>query len=126
MGLTTDRNDECIKLIRPDGMQECYLILPPEERAKGFVRPVRQDYVHLKCGVVTHMALAIAETYARNPAFYGGTYCVGCRTHFDLTTPHGANIFLFKNELTREQISQDKPIEWHFRWDPDDGSFVGE
>ncbi len=28
------------------------------------------------------MALSIAETYARNPKFYGATFCVGCRSHF--------------------------------------------
>ena len=33
------------------------------------------------CGTVTTMALGIAETYARNPQFYGATYCVGCRMH---------------------------------------------
>ena len=27
------------------------------------------------------MGLAIAETYARDPSFYGGTYCAGCQTH---------------------------------------------
>jgi hypothetical protein len=33
------------------------------------------------CGAVTTMALAIAETYARTPHFYGGTFCATCRTH---------------------------------------------
>jgi len=33
------------------------------------------------CGVVTRMDRAIAETYARDPKFYGGTYCTGCRMH---------------------------------------------
>jgi hypothetical protein len=28
------------------------------------------------------MSRAIAETYARDPAFYGSTFCVHCRTHF--------------------------------------------
>jgi hypothetical protein len=28
------------------------------------------------------MALSIAETFARDPRFYGGTFCVGCRKHF--------------------------------------------
>jgi hypothetical protein len=27
------------------------------------------------------MGQAIAETYARNPGFYGATYCVGCNRH---------------------------------------------
>jgi hypothetical protein len=30
------------------------------------------------------MGREIAETYARNPQFYGGTYCAGCKTHFPL------------------------------------------
>lgn len=34
------------------------------------------------CGMVTIMSQAIAETYARNPGFYGGTYCAGCGEHF--------------------------------------------
>lgn len=84
MGLTTDRNDECLNEIRPDGQQECYLILSDEERAKGFIRPVRRTYVHVVCGGSTRMGQAIAETYARNPKFYGGTFCVGCGDHFDL------------------------------------------
>lgn len=66
------------------GMQQDYVVLTPEERAKGFVKPVRLEYKHLKCGVVTKMSLSIAETYARNPRFYNGTFCVGCRTHFPL------------------------------------------
>lgn len=65
-------------------MQECYLVLSEEERGKGFARPVRAAYVHLKCGTVTTMGLAIAETYARDPKFYSGTYCVKCKDHFPL------------------------------------------
>lgn len=64
------------------GMQKGYVVLSAEERAKGFVRPVRQSYVHTKCGGVTTMGLALAETYARDPKFYSGTYCAICRTHF--------------------------------------------
>lgn len=33
------------------------------------------------CGGVTSMALPLCETYARNPKFYGSTYCVGCQRH---------------------------------------------
>jgi len=64
------------------GQQKGYVVLSAEERAKGFVRPVRRSYVHTKCGVVTTMGQALAETYARNPHFYSGTFCVGCRSHF--------------------------------------------
>lgn len=64
------------------GMQKGYVVLSDDERAKGFVRPVRRSYVHDKCGVVTTMGIALAETYARDPKFYGGTFCAGCGTHF--------------------------------------------
>ena len=82
MSTTNDRNDPGLRNIGPDGMQETYLVLTQEERDKGFVRPVRTTYVHERCGMATTMGRAIAETYARNPGFYGGTYCVGCRAHF--------------------------------------------
>lgn len=28
------------------------------------------------------MGYALAETYARDPYFYSGTFCVHCRAHF--------------------------------------------
>lgn len=68
--------------LRPDGMQNDYIVLAEEERAKGFVRPVRRSYKHLKCGAVTTMGQALAETYARDPSFYSGTFCCGCAAHF--------------------------------------------
>lgn len=33
------------------------------------------------CGTITKMRLALAETYARDPKFYGATFCVGCNKH---------------------------------------------
>jgi hypothetical protein len=136
MGLTTDPNDPGLGRgvdEAPRPQQEVYLVLSEEERAKGFVRPVRQSYVHVGppgpryplrdltdeqserysqygyvkfeaypdggpitgnywtqarldavgkgCGTKTTMGLAIAETYARDPKFYGSTYCVECRKH---------------------------------------------
>jgi hypothetical protein len=74
-----------------------YLVLSEAERAKGFVRPVRRSYMHVTCGAVTTMGQAIAETYAREPGFYGSTYCTKCGQH--------------------------RPVG-DFRWDPD-GSVVG-
>lgn len=68
--------------LRPDGMQKGYIVLSEAERARGFVRPVRRTYVHEKCGVATTMRQALAETYARDPKFYSGTFCAGCREHF--------------------------------------------
>lgn len=133
MGLTTDPKDPRLgRGTGGAGMNEAYLVLSEEERAKGFVRPVRLAYRHVGraicgdrsvdlgkdppdgkvyacsgqpghegdhdswlpvteheatigvvggCGAVTSMALEIAETYARNPTFYGATYCCHCRTH---------------------------------------------
>lgn len=120
--------------LKPNGQQKDYVVLSAEERAKGFVRPVRQSYRHVgipgpkhpvrdltdeererysnhgyvkfevyptseapktcrfwtqaeldkigqACGTVTTMGMAIAETYARDPRFYGATFCCGCGTH---------------------------------------------
>lgn len=120
---------------KSNGQQKDYLVLTEEERAKGFVEPVRCSYVHVGapgpkhplrdltveeherydaygyakyevypeseapvlgrfwtqreldnvgkgCGVVTTMGRELAETYARCPAFYGGTFCCGCGSHF--------------------------------------------
>lgn len=83
------------------GQQKGYVVLTAEERAKGFVRPVRDSYVHVGigaefdgpvliklgeggCGVLTKMSQSIAETYARDPNFYSGTFCVRCRKHLPL------------------------------------------
>jgi len=128
--LTTDRSDPRLHAVTPSGQNEAYIILSEEERAKGFVRPVRQSYMHVGlkpkyplrdltdvekrrydesdfvkyevypesespkvgrfwtekelrggCGSVTKMSLPLSETYARDPKFYGSTFCIGCRTH---------------------------------------------
>jgi hypothetical protein len=68
--------------LRADGQQKDYVILCEEERRKGFVRPVRHSYIHTRCGSVTTMGQALAETYARDPHFYSGTFCAGCGAHF--------------------------------------------
>lgn len=116
--------------LRENGQQKGYVVLTEEERAKGFIRPVRFSYLHAGkrptypvrdltddekeryasydyvkfekypeeaapktgrfwtekqlndgCGSVTTMADALAETYARDPEFYGATFCVGCGKH---------------------------------------------
>jgi hypothetical protein len=113
------------------GQHKDYYILCDEERAKGFIRPVRRSYIHVGsrpkyplreltveekaqyaafgyakyeqyppeagpcigrywteqqlhsgCGTRTHMGLKLAETYARDPRFYGGTFCCHCGGHF--------------------------------------------
>lgn len=117
------------------GQHGAYWVLPPEEIAKGFVRPLRNSYRHVGpagpeyplrdltdeehrryhmygyakaedyppereplvgrfwtqvdlnavgrgCGTITTMGPALAETYARDPKFYGATFCCACRGHF--------------------------------------------
>ena len=77
-----DKREDVDTTIGPDGMQKDYLVLSEEERAKGFVRPYRDAYKHLKCGAVTTMGRALSESYARQPGFYGGTFCIRCKAHF--------------------------------------------
>lgn len=148
MSLTTDPNDPRLGHgvdKEPVPQNEVYLVLSEEERAKGFVRPVRHSYIHVGkshshykgiyrmltdeekkeyqvngknyvailtvmtredgsflggtyvtqeefdayqkgtrtggCGGLTTMGQALAETYARDPNFYGSTYCVHCMKH---------------------------------------------
>lgn len=136
----TDNPEQLDTTLDDRGMQRDYLVLPEEELAKGFVRPVRHSYIHVGppgpkyplrdlteaetaqyasvgyvrfeeypeserpslgrfwtqaqldkigkgCNAKTKMSDKLAETYARNPRFYGGTYCVGCQAHF----PVGVN-----------------------------------
>ena len=64
------------------GQQKAYVVLSADERAKGFIRPVRRSYVHETCGTVTTMGQSLAETYARDPKFYSGTFCCACGAHF--------------------------------------------
>lgn len=125
------------------GQHDGYIVLCPDERAKGFVRPYRDSYKHVGptgpkyplrdvtadererfteigyvkferypggspewydnapastgpgrywtqagldavgkgCGTVTSMGRALSETYARDPKFYGATFCCGCNRH---------------------------------------------
>lgn len=86
------------------GMQKGYVVLSPEERAKGFVKPVRRSYIHT-CGVVTTMGTSLAETYARDPYFYSGTFCCGCGTHRPLNE--------FAWEPDGEPMDTDLQEEWH-------------
>lgn len=87
--LTTDRNDPRLTHgvdDEPVAQAAAYLVLSEEEFEKGFVRPVRDSYQHFKgCGQVTTMGLKIAQTYARNPKFYGSTYCTRCMKHLPIS-----------------------------------------
>jgi hypothetical protein len=66
---------------KPVPQAPVYLVLSEAELAKGFVRPLRGSYRHKVCDTVTTMGLELANTYARDPKFYGGTYCVHCQMH---------------------------------------------
>ncbi len=82
--LTTDPSDPRLGHgvdNEPIPQHDVYLVLSDEERAKGFVRPYRDAYKHDACGAVTTMGRALSETYARDPGFYGATYCCTCRMH---------------------------------------------
>lgn len=135
MSLTTDNSDPRLNTVGEDGQNLVYLVLSEEERAKGFVRPVRHTYVHVGleepailrpltadeaerhkgcnyvafedyppersplvgrywtqeqldnrgCGTETIMGNELAETYARDPNFYGSTFCCKCRKHFPVS-----------------------------------------
>jgi hypothetical protein len=84
------------------GQHKSYIVLCEDERRKGFVRPYRDAYKHVGraepvtddvgipphtvrrvggCGTVTTMGRALSETYARDPTFYGATFCCGCNRH---------------------------------------------
>ena len=67
------------------GQFKSYLVLCDAERAKGFVAPYRDTYRHRTCGATTTMGRKLAETYARDPYFYGGTFCVHCNVHRPLS-----------------------------------------
>jgi hypothetical protein len=136
MSLTTDPADPRLGRGADDAprkQNEVYLVLSEEERAKGFVRPVRDTYRHVGapgpryplrdlapeeaarhgagyikyeqyppeeaplvgrawtqaqldavgkgCGTTTSMGRELSETYARDPHFYGSTYCCTCQMH---------------------------------------------
>ncbi|MGH8596002.1 MAG: hypothetical protein ACREXT_05025 [Gammaproteobacteria bacterium] len=79
------------------GQQKGYVVLAEEERAKGFVRPYRNEYTHLKCGQITNMGRTLSETYARDPFFYSGTFCAHCRNHFPVG-PKGEFVWVGTDE----------------------------
>lgn len=82
------------------GQHGAYWVLSEAERAKGFVRPVRLSYRHKKCGTETTMGRAIAETYAREPKFYGSTFCVKCNAHL----PVGEFVWIDNGRVTEEVL----------------------
>jgi hypothetical protein len=84
----------------PDGQLADHYVLCPEDRAKGRVRPLRTSYLHEKCGGVTTMPMACAETYAVQPSYYGSTFCAICGGYF----PVGANGEFVWDDRLREKV----------------------
>ncbi len=69
--------------LKENNQHESYWVLTEEERQKGFIRPLRDSYIHDVCGTLTKInSVAIVETYARDPKYYGSTFCVKCSDHF--------------------------------------------
>lgn len=83
MSLTTDPSHPDLNQPEGPGRQnKIYLVLSTDEIAKGYTRPFRDRYKHTKCGTETTMGYELSATYARNPKFYGATFCVNCGTHY--------------------------------------------
>lgn len=53
-----------------------------EERAKGYVRPLRFTYVHTTCGSETVMTKGSAELWAKQPGRQPETFCGRCHADF--------------------------------------------
>ena len=95
MSLTTDRNHPDLKYganDKPVEQNKAYLVLSEDEIAKGYVKPYRDTYKHLTCNTTTKMNSTISATYARDPYFYGATYCCNCMMHKPL------NEFVWEND----------------------------
>lgn len=115
MGITSDPNDPRLTH-GPDPADgpyreqaDTYLVLSEEERAKGFIRPLRNSYWHSTCGRVTTMGAPIAETYARQPDFYGGTYCAHCGHHRPVG-PDGEFYWCDPDDIERQQPSRQPKV----------------
>lgn len=75
------RDVDADELKRFDGLGYVkYEAYPPGQAATGRYWTQKQLDA-TGCGRDTAMADRLAETYARNPKFYGATYCVNCAKH---------------------------------------------
>ena len=88
------------------GQQKGYVVLSEAERAQGFIEPVRRSYVHQVCKTKTTMAQSLAETFARQPDFYAGTFCACCRDHFPLYQFKWDGTDITVGDRTPPQINQ--------------------
>ncbi len=53
----------------------------PEDAHSGIGRYWTNPQLTSGCGTKTTMGQALSETYARDPKFYGATFCCGCGKH---------------------------------------------
>jgi hypothetical protein len=144
--------------IQANGQHPSYWVLSESERAKGFVRPVRDSYRHVGppgpkypledlteeqheryahvgyvkfepyprtaessvvgrywtqadldaigkgCRTVTTMGRALAETYAREPGFYGATMCCGCQKHLPVGASGEFTWMDYQGQDTAERV----------------------
>jgi hypothetical protein len=67
--------------IKDNGQYENY----PSNTVGEYVTPIRNTYVHKTCDTKTFMGDSFAETYAKNPKYYGRTFCTGCQAHFPVS-----------------------------------------
>ena len=95
--------------IQPDGQQEEYATLPPEQREEGSLEGVPRVYVHRECGAATGMPEEIVRSYLVNPWLYlaDETFCTGCRSHVPFAecewTETGENLQAYMNRLRAEK-----------------------
>ena len=90
--------------LRPDGQQNMYVTLPPEERFTGSLVGVPRAYWHPRCGRATGMPEEIIRSYLVNPFLYGGgSFCCGCGEHVPedelIWTETGQNMAEYTREL---------------------------
>ena len=53
----------------------------PEDKYPSLGSFWTQEQLNSGCGTKTTMGLSLCETYARDPKFYGSTFCCGCNKH---------------------------------------------
>lgn len=68
----------------PDGQYENH----PTKDEGEYVQPLRDSYVHEKCGATTTMGEKLAKSFARDPNQYVKTFCAGCGGYFTLDEYH--------------------------------------
>lgn len=72
---------------------------PPEPEDDSPGRYWTEADLNSGCDTVTTMSTPLAETYARNPKFYGATFCCGCAKHLPVGE-HGQFVW----EGTEERV----------------------